>query len=103
MVFQKIRTIHGTLAPFVLLPLLVTVTTGVAYRLSKDWFGLQRDQVHWLMSIHEGEYLGHALEPVYVLMNGLGLLWMLITGSILTIQRIRRAPWFRARKSKTNE
>ena len=84
------RKLHGTVAPFVMLPLLVTVTTGVTYRLSKDWLGLGRDQVHFLMSIHEGEYLGPALEPFYVLLNGLGLLWMLATGGVMMAKNIRQ-------------
>ncbi len=88
---QLVRKWHSTLAPIVLLPLFVTVTTGVTYRLSKDWFGLSRDQVHFLMTIHEGEYLGQTLEPFYVLLNGLGLLWMLITGGTMVVQNIMRA------------
>ncbi len=85
-----VRKLHRTIAPIVLLPLLITVTSGVLYRLSKDWFGLSRDQVHFLMTLHEGEYLGPTLEPVYVLLNGLGLLWMLVTGSILVWQNLSR-------------
>ena len=86
-----IRKLHRTIAPIVLLPLLITVTTGVIYRLSKDWFGLSRDQVHFLMTLHEGEYLGPTLEPIYVLLNGLGLLWMLGTGGVMVWQNISRS------------
>jgi hypothetical protein len=86
-----VRKLHRTIAPIVLLPLLITVTSGVLYRLSKDWFGLSRDQVHFLMTLHEGEYLGPTLEPVYVLLNGLGLLWMLVTGSIMIWQNLSSA------------
>lgn len=95
-VLQKFRKFHSAIAPIVLLPLLVTVFTGVTYRLSKDWFGLSRDRVHFLMSIHEGEYLGDTLEPVYVLLNGLGLLWMLVTGSAMLIQKMTRSQWFKS-------
>jgi len=80
---RRFRKFHATLAPFVLLPLIITAFTGVSYRLSKDWFNLPRDQVHWLMVIHEGEYLGDQLKSFYVLLNGLGLLWMLATGSVM--------------------
>ncbi len=86
----RIRKLHRAIAPLVLLPLLVTVSSGVLYRLSKDWLGLSRDQVHILMSLHEGEYLGPTLEPFYVLLNGLGLLWMLGTGSVLVWQNFRK-------------
>ncbi|NWF59948.1 MAG: PepSY domain-containing protein [Fischerella sp.] len=73
------------MAPIAVLPLLVTVFTGVVYRLAKSWFGLSRDQVHLLMSIHEGEYFGQMLEPVYVLLNGIGLLWMLVKGGAMLV------------------
>lgn len=82
---------HSALAPIVMLPLIMTVCTGVIYRLSKDWFGLSRDQVHFLMSIHEGEYLGHTLEPFYVLFNGLGVIWMLVTGGVMVFQNLKRS------------
>jgi hypothetical protein len=94
-----VRKLHKTLAPIVILPLLVTVTTGVTYRLLKDWVGLTRDQVHFLMAIHEGEYLGPTLEPFYVLLNGLGLLWMLTTGGVMVAKNIRQN--FKDRFSKT--
>lgn len=83
----QLRRLHGALAPVVLMPLLLTVCSGMAYRLLKDWGGLGRDQVHWLMVLHEGEWLGHAAEPVYVLLNGLGLLWMLSSGALMLGQR----------------
>ncbi len=86
-----VRKFHAALAPFVLLPLLVTVTTGVTYRLGKSWLGLDRDQVHFLMTLHEGEYLGPALEPIYVLLNGLGLVWMIVTGGLMAWQNLQRS------------
>jgi uncharacterized iron-regulated membrane protein len=62
----------------------------MAYRLLKDWAGLDRDQLHVLMVLHEGEWLGNRLESIYVLLNGLGLLWMLISGTSLLLQRWRQ-------------
>lgn len=79
----RVRELHQRIAPFVLLPLFVTVCSGVGYRLARDWFGASREQVHWLMTLHEGEWLGPTLEPIVVLMNAVGLLWMLITGLAL--------------------
>ncbi|BEV35878.1 PepSY domain-containing protein [Synechococcus sp. M16CYN] len=86
----RVRKLHQRIAPFVLLPLLVTVCSGVSYRLARDWFGVSREQVHWLMALHEGEWLGPNLEPVVVFMNAVGLLWMLVTGLILLLGRWRR-------------
>jgi hypothetical protein len=86
----RVRELHQRIAPFVLLPLFVTVCSGVGYRLARDWFGASREQVHWLMTLHEGEWLGPTLEPVVVVLNAVGLLWMLITGLALLIERWRR-------------
>ncbi len=92
---RQFRQFHRALAPIVLFPLTVTVFTGVIYRLGKSWFGLSRDQLHFLMVIHEGEYFGATLEPIYVLLNGLGLLWMLATGSFMLWQTFSKSNWFR--------
>ena len=79
------------MAPVVVLPLLLTVGSGVGYRLLRDWGGLGREAAHVLMVVHEGEWLQRWLGPVgetlYVLLNGLGLLWMLATGGALLWQR----------------
>jgi hypothetical protein len=84
----------------VLLPLLLTVSTGLGYRLLRDWGGLGRDQAHGLMVLHEGEWLrqwfGPNGETLYVLLNGLGLLWMLVSGGGLAVQKLRRG-WGRLR------
>lgn len=82
------------MAPLVLAPLLLTAFTGVAYRVLRDWFGWERNQAHGLMTLHEGEWLKPLLgahgETLYVVLNGLGLLWMAGTGSTLAWQRLRR-------------
>ena len=74
------RQFHKALAPWVVLPLFLSSITGLLYRVSKDLLGYSRDQVHWLMSLHEGEWLGDNGELIYVFLNSLGVLWMLITG-----------------------
>lgn len=95
----RLRRLHADLAPLVLLPLLLTVSTGLAYRLLRDWGGLGREQTHVLMVLHEGEWLrqwlGPAGETLYVLLNALGLLLMLATGASLVWQRLRRQ-WARS-------
>ena len=88
------RQLHAALAPLMLLPLLLTVCTGLSYRLLRDWGGLDREQAHLLMVQHDGEWLNRWLgstgETVYVLVNGLGVLWMLVTGAGMALQRLRR-------------
>lgn len=96
----RLRRAHAALAPWVLAPLVVTVTTGLSYRLLRDWGGLGRDPAHGLMVLHEGEWLRHWFGPsgetIYVLANGLGLIWMLGTGGAMLWQRWHR-PGDRAR------
>ncbi|MCL2930429.1 MAG: PepSY domain-containing protein [Trichodesmium sp. St16_bin4-tuft] len=84
MIKQKIRQWHKIFAPIVFLPLFVTVITGVAYRLGRNWFGLSKDQAHILMVIHEAGYLGEKIKPFYVLLIGIGLIWMLVTGIMIS-------------------
>ena len=91
----QLRRWHGALAPFVLLPLLLTVASGLGYRLLRDWGGLERERTHLLMTLHEGEWLktwfGPPGETLYVLLNGLGLLWMIGSGAAMLWQRWRPA------------
>lgn len=89
-----LRRAHARVAPLVLLPLALTVLSGSGYRLLRDWGGLDRDRAHWLMVLHEGEWLrpwfGSNGETIYVLLNGLGLLWMLASGGALAVDQLRR-------------
>ncbi len=100
---REIRQFHRQVAPIILLPFLITAMTGVAYRLGRSWFGLSRDQAHWLMEIHQGDFLGKQLEPIYVFLNGLGLLFMLATGIGIWINSLSKSGWFRAWRSPSTE
>lgn len=98
------RQAHASLAPVVLAPLLLTACTGMAYRVLKDWGGWDRERAHALMTVHEGEWLkpllGPQAETLYVVLNGLGLLWMLTTGALMVGERLRR--WLAGRAKKGN-
>ena len=82
------RQFHKILAPWVFLPLFISAISGLLYRILKDLFGYSRDEVHWLMSLHEGEWLGDNGELIYVICNSLGLIWMLITGFQMFAKKI---------------
>ena len=82
------RQFHKSLAPWVFMPLFLSAITGLFYRISKDLLGFSREDVHWLMSLHEGEWLGDNGELIYVILNSLGLIWMLITGLQLFTKKI---------------
>lgn len=82
------RKIHRQAAPLVFIPLFLTALTGVAYRLGRSWFGLSGDIAGLFMVIHQGEFLGEMLVPFYVLLMGLGLIGMVVTG-LLMLRRKR--------------
>ena len=84
----KFRQFHKMLAPWVFLPLIISAFTGLFYRIAKDMLGLSRDEVHWLMSLHEGEWLGENGELVYVILNSIGLIWMVLTGLGMLTKKI---------------
>jgi hypothetical protein len=79
--FQKI---HRKIAPILFIPLFASALTGVAYRLGRSWFGISNELADFFMVIHQGEYLGKPLVPLYILLVGLGLLGMVITGLIMS-------------------
>lgn len=74
------RKLHRRIAPILFLPLLASALTGVAYRLGRSWFGIPSSVANFFMVIHQGEYLGQPLVPIYVLLVGLGLIGMIVTG-----------------------
>jgi len=100
---KQFREWHRRLAGIMILPLIVTALTGVSYRLSKDWFGLTRDQAHFLMVIHEGEYPGDQLKGIYVLLNGLGVLFLLTTGATMLFSNVMKSGLFSSRKQQQEE
>ena len=85
---MKARSLHRRLAPAIVVPLLFTVVSGMAFRVGRIWFGLSADFGGWMMALHEGRYLGERLVPFYVLGVGLALLAMI--GSGLSLLRRRR-------------
>lgn len=80
--------IHRKIAPILLLPLLLTALTGLAFRIGRSWFGVSDKLGDTILKIHEGGFLGATLVPFYVLLMGLGLLGLLVTG--LSIFNSRR-------------
>jgi uncharacterized iron-regulated membrane protein len=86
------RWVHRILAPIAFLPLLLSASTGIAYRLGRAWFSLSSEQASLLMSIHQGSFFGSVGRSIYVLLVGLGLVVLLITG-------IQMTPMFRKQRA----
>ncbi len=79
---RKFRKYHRFLAPILALPLTLTVLTGMAVTMVREWpinLGLGPN---FLLKIHTGEIFG--LEGIYPILNGLGLVGLLITGLSMT-------------------
>lgn len=80
----NIRTIHRTIAPIMLLPLLLTAITGVIYQIF-DLAGNDKT-VKWLLDWHKGDFGVLNLEFIYPFLNALGLIILLFTGISMWMQ-----------------
>ena len=81
---RTLRKLHRFIAPIIFIPLFATGFTGISYRVAKSWFGASDKLGYLLMYIHQGTFLGKELRVLYVLLNGLGLIAMLISGIVMT-------------------
>ncbi|WP_448571811.1 PepSY domain-containing protein [Trichothermofontia sp.] len=83
--------VHRTLAVIACLPLSMSALTGIGYGLGRAWFNLPGRQAGWLLQLHQGAYLGPVGRSFYVLLVGLGLLGLLLSGIHLS-GILRRRP-----------
>jgi uncharacterized iron-regulated membrane protein len=84
----RLRQLHFKAAPLMILPLLLTLFTGVLYQVAEVTG--QTRQFHWLMDLHKGEFGSLNLEIVYPFLNGLGLLVLSVTGIMMWLQTPQR-------------
>ncbi len=77
---RAFRKYHRLLAIIMVLPLTLTVLTGMTFPLAER---LEADSIaKTLIGLHSGEIFG--LEAIYPLLNGLGLVGLLVTGITMT-------------------
>lgn len=74
------RKYHRWLAIAFALPLLNTIVTGIGFTIAKSLH--QRQLAGFLIHLHTLETFG--LEEVFPIINGIGLLGLLITGLYMT-------------------
>lgn len=76
---RTFRKYHRMIALTVALPLLLTVVTGMLVTIGRDWqflnLGLSSSA---LLRIHTGEIFH--LQGIYPILNGLGLIGLVVTG-----------------------
>ena len=74
------RKYHRWLAIVCALPLLLTVTTGMLFPIAKAFH--QRPLAGFLIHLHTMETFG--LEGFYPIINGMGLMGLIVTGLYMT-------------------
>ncbi len=78
---RAFRKYHRQIAIILCLPLFLTVLTGMGYTIVNEWFE-QGELGGLFLQIHTMEILH--LGKIYPLLNGLGLIGLLITGLSMT-------------------
>lgn len=78
---RTFRQYHRKIAIAACIPLLLTVFTGMGYTILGEWLQLY-PAASFVMSIHTGRIVG--LQGIYPLLNGLGLVGLLVTGITMT-------------------
>lgn len=84
----RLRQLHRALVPVMVLPLLLTLTTGVAFQLA-----VASDRANdfiWLLDLHRGTFGQVNLDFVYPILNAMGLLTLIITGFLIWLQSPKR-------------
>ena len=85
-VAAKNRLWHRLMGAFLLIPLAASAISGIAYR-TGEAFDISEDTLDLLMSIHEGDWLGKEIKPFYILVLGLGLGLIIISGLLLFFRK----------------
>lgn len=75
------RKYHRKMALIFSLPLLTTVVSGLLYSIAREWLG-QRQVARFLIQVHTLEIFG--LEKFFPIINGMGLIGLLVTGVYMT-------------------
>ncbi|AFY34258.1 hypothetical protein [Calothrix sp. PCC 7507] len=75
------RRYHRQIAIILCLPLFLTVLTGLSFTIAHEWLH-QNELGEFLLGLHTLEIIH--LEKIYPILNGLGLVGLLITGVSMT-------------------
>lgn len=92
------RKLHRNFAPWLIIPLLVTLSTGIGYRVGKAWFGLDGKIANRLMDVHTGEWMGEIGSMIYLAVTGFGLLAVIATGATLLFAKGSKIPLRRSHR-----
>lgn len=87
-----VRRLHLKWSPFLFVLVAVSAASGVGYRAGKKWFGMDGPTGQTVMQWHTGGWLGVEYEPYYVVLAGSALLFLLITGVPMLLQKAGGSP-----------
>lgn len=74
------RLAHKKVARLILPLLALSALTGLVFRVGRVWFGMTDETGAVVRSIHDGQWVGEWFSPFYVLVVGLGLLFLVGSG-----------------------
>jgi len=74
------RLAHKKVARLVLPLLALSALTGLVFRVGRVWFGMSDETGVVVRSVHDGSWVGAWFSPFYVLVVGLGLLFLAGSG-----------------------
>jgi len=80
----RLRQLHRALVPVMVLPLLLTLITGMTFQLAVA--GDRAGDFIWLLELHRGKFGRVNLELIYPFFNALGLLTLIVTGLLMWLQ-----------------
>ena len=75
---KAFRKYHRILAMIIALPIILTVLTGMATTIVREWPINTEISSRLLLKIHTGEIFH--LQGIYPILNGLGMIGLLVTG-----------------------
>jgi Sec-independent protein secretion pathway component TatC len=90
------RKYHRQIAIVFSLPLLLTVVTGMGFTIAEEWLH-QRQLARFLIKVHTLEIFN--LGEIFPVLNGLGLIGLLVTGIYMS-GMFRRRPYLSSEVKK---
>ena len=75
---KAFRKYHRILAIIIALPIILTVLTGMSTTIVREWPINTEISSRLLLKIHTGEIFH--LQAIYPILNGLGMIGLLVTG-----------------------
>jgi len=64
----------------VVFPLIITAITGFSYRWGRNAFGIPKEDIGWLLNVHQARFSIESLPIFYTLFNAAGLLFLASSG-----------------------